>query len=261
MKTIKIGYISDTHGRHDLWESRLEMFSKRDGIDYVTEWDNLDLLIFCGDCSGRGYEWEIHDFLDWFSRHPAKEKVMISGNHDFFFDVELRSSRPRSSREESPEEQFSRVMSKYPDIHYLNDSSIELYGLKIWGSPITPWFHNWAFNRYRSRGKDYVAGGIKQHWNKIPDDTDILVVHGPPRGKLDLIVEKFRRPGENPNVGCDDLMDAINRVNPKMVSFGHIHEGYGTEVDGDIRFINASCLNEDYDPINPPQIFTMEVDI
>lgn len=259
MKDIKIGYISDTHGRHNTWRTRFDLFSNRIGMDLEKEWEELDLLIFCGDCSGRGYEWEIVDFMDWFSDQPAKEKVMISGNHDFFFDIEFRSKNPRSSREESPEEQLSRILRNYPDIHYLNDSSIELYGLKIWGSPITPWFHNWAFNRYRSQGKDYVAGGIKQHWNKIPNDTDILVVHGPPRGKGDLIVNKFRRSGENPNVGCDDLMDAIKRVQPKIVCFGHIHEGYGVIEEDNITYINASCLNEDYEPVNIPIIQTFNI--
>ena len=29
---------------------------------------------------------------------------------------------------------------------YLNDSSVELFGYKIFGSPWTPWFYDWAFN-------------------------------------------------------------------------------------------------------------------
>ena len=65
--------------------------------------------------------------------------------------------------------------------------------------------------------------------------------------------------GENPNVGCDDLLDAIKRVKPKLNVFGHIHEGYGKlEKDGTI-FVNASCLDDNYKTTNPPIILTLTI--
>lgn len=56
-------------------------------------------------------------------------------------------------------------------------------------------------------------------WNKIPDDTDILVTHTPPVGHGDLCCTGVR-------AGCVELLTTVQqRVKPKYHVFGHIHEG------------------------------------
>jgi len=60
----------------------------------------------------------------------------------------------------------------------LKDSVVEIDGVQIWGSHITPWFNDWAFNRGRE-------SEIKKHWNQRPDDTNVLVTHDPPFGTFD----------------------------------------------------------------------------
>jgi hypothetical protein len=40
-----------------------------------------------------------------------------------------------------------KLLAEYPTVIYLNDSGVEIDGLKFWGSPVQPYFHNWAFNR------------------------------------------------------------------------------------------------------------------
>ncbi|MEI6873153.1 MAG: UvrD-helicase domain-containing protein, partial [Verrucomicrobiota bacterium] len=64
----------------------------------------------------------------------------------------------------------------------LLNSGVTIEGLKIWGSPYSPRFFDWAFNC--DRGED-----IAQHWRLIPDDTDILITHGPPAGILDRTIQ------------------------------------------------------------------------
>jgi hypothetical protein len=55
----------------------------------------------------------------------------------------------------------------------------------------------------------------------IPDDTDVLITHGPPHGVLDAAMDGFL-------CGCEELLDAVTtRVKPRLHIFGHIHEGYG----------------------------------
>ena len=78
---------------------------------------------------------------------------------------------------------------------YLEDTSIDLLGYKIWGSPWTPWFHDWGFNS--RRGPE-----CKSHWDKIPDDTDIILTHGPPLAFGD-------RCDHGGYAGCLDLLEAI----------------------------------------------------
>ena len=65
------------------------------------------------------------------------------------------------------------------DCIYLQDSGVEIEGFKLWGIPWTPKFYNWAFMKNK-------GGEIGVVVNKIPNDTDILITHGPPFGRLDF---------------------------------------------------------------------------
>ncbi|MCX6317083.1 MAG: metallophosphatase domain-containing protein [Bacteroidetes bacterium] len=206
---MKFLAISDTHGKHT--SLRLP---------------EADMIIHAGDISGRGNRSEILYFLEWFESLPYRYKLFIAGNHDFYFE------------KNSDAEIFKLI----PDsIIYLNDTGIELEGIHIWGSPITPWFNNWAFNR--NRGMD-----IRTHWDMIPAETDILVTHGPPLGKLDQVAGGL-------HTGCADLLQRVEEVQPAFHIFGHIHEGYGLIKEGNTSYINASVLNERYSLENAPVIF------
>ncbi|MDX1909560.1 MAG: metallophosphatase domain-containing protein [Bacteroidia bacterium] len=199
--------ISDTHGRH-----------------HSVEVPPGDILIHAGDMSARGGYAEIADFMTWFAAQPHAYKICIAGNHDFL-------------AEQSPDLMRSLVP---PDCLYLENTTATVLGLRIWGSPVTPWFHDWAFNRHR--GDD-----IRHYWDMIPPDTDILITHGPPFGIRDLTVS-----GEL--VGCRDLNHRVWEVNPRLHVFGHIHEAYGvTEVAG-TRFVNASMLDIGYRPVHLPVV-------
>jgi Icc-related predicted phosphoesterase len=80
----------------------------------------------------------------------------------------------------------------------------------------------------------------------IPLNTDILITHGPPFGKLDYV------PYNNVNVGCEDLLARVQEIKPKIHVFGHIHEGYGYVFDGTTHYINAAVLNGRYEFRNKP---------
>lgn len=174
-----------------------------------------DLLIIAGDLTLSGSKNDTKDFATWVESLDYKEIVIIAGNHDAY----LTQHNP-----------FKRA-------HYLCDSGVELFGLKIWGSPYTPTFYNWYF--MKDRGEQ-----IKKHWDLIPNDTDILVTHGPPHGILDRSVDgKF--------CGCEELLKAVNRIKPKNHIFGHIHEQWGREeAIGETTFHNVSYCNEYYVPVN-----------
>jgi Icc-related predicted phosphoesterase len=167
--------------------------------------------------------------LNWFKKQEHPHKIFIAGNHDFFFERE----NPAAIEEIIP-----------AGVHYLQDSGVEINGYRIWGSPITPRFFNWAFNR--NRGEP-----IKKHWQMIKEPIDLLVTHGPPFGILDQVTNEQ-------NVGCKALLDRIRTIRPQVHVFGHIHESYGTTKSLGIRFINASLLNENYELTNRPIVFELE---
>lgn len=208
-KSLKVIAISDTHGYHD-------QLSLPSG----------DVLIHAGDVSSRGSEREIKDFLRWFGDQDFKFKIFIAGNHDFFFE----------------HAESDLIKSLIPDnVIYLNDSGISIDGLNIWGSPVTPWFFDWAFNRHR-------GAAIKTHWDLIPQNADILITHGPVYGILDRTIDGKR-------VGCEALKDAVNVIKPKVHICGHIHEGYGQIQTSDTLYINGSVLDVRYRLVNLPIVF------
>lgn len=187
-----------------------------------------DMIIHAGDSTSMGKAYEISQFSEWFVALPHKHKIFVAGNHDFLFE-----SNPSAA-----------LQFLDSSIIYLRDSLIEIEGLKIYGSPWQPWFYSWAFNLHRGEN-------IREKWKLIPEGVDILITHGPPFGLGDLTVG-----GEK--TGCKDLLDEIlKRVKPKYHVFGHIHEGYGEYSKNEIRFVNASMLNERYEPTNQAVVLDM----
>ena len=163
--------------------------------------------------------------------------VAIAGNHDF--DAQLR-----------PDE--TRALFESNGITWLQDSAASVNGLRFYGSPWQPWFYDWAFNFPR---EDLETGAVaRATWAKIPDDTDVLITHGPPHGILDKTFG-----GDDDRVGCPHLLAAI-RERPSIVAhvFGHIHEGYGELTAGGVHFVNAAtCDRPRYAPNQPPITFTV----
>lgn len=208
----KIVFISDTHSKHN--------HIPNDDIE------SGDIIIHSGDFSSRGYKHEVINFLSWFSDLNFRYKIFIAGNHDFLFQDDPKVC--------------SEILSKYPNVIYLQDNGVEVDGIKIWGSPWQPTFYNWAFNLPR-RGSEILS-----KWKMVPGDTDILITHGPPHGILDLI-------GDNTNCGCELLSVEVDQyIVPKIHSFGHIHYSYGTSKINETMYINASSLGEDYNYKNKP---------
>ena len=206
---MKFTVISDTHNKH----SSLNL-------------NGGDVLLHCGDFSGRGTAQQIIDFNDWLGAQNYTHKIVIAGNHDFMF-------------EKDPDQAQSLLSNAL----YLQDSSTEIKGLKIYGSPWQPWFYDWAFNL--QRGPE-----IAEKWALIPESTDILLTHGPPYGIGDIT-----KRGEH--AGCEDLLKRIQAIKPKVHCFGHIHEHSGQwEIDG-TKFINASTCDFDYKPLNPVYEFEL----
>lgn len=237
MDKLKFTCISDTHNKHkqmDIGEG--------------------DVLIHAGDATGRGESEEIIPFLNWFSKQKFLHKILIAGNHDFGFEKD-------SQRYEQ--------ICKDLGIIYLNDSGVTIEGINIWGSPVQPEFCNWAFNRridqhvVKDKDIDYyhvypqkIHPWIKPHWDLIPEDTHILITHGPALGILDE-VRDFD--GTSRFTGCPHLMDAIKKRKILAHIFGHIHEQYGVLCKDGVYYINASQLNRSYMHTNSPIFFEIDL--
>jgi len=205
---MKLCCISDTHGQHKQLN--------------LSPYSDCDVLIHAGDWtrSRIHYESEAADFVDWLEAQPFKHKLLIAGNHDFY-----------------PAEYPGRFkyMCDKRGIYYLQDSSITIEGINFYGSPWTPPFYDWAF----------MANEIKleEHYDTIPDGTDVLITHGPPHNILDKTLEGF-------HAGSFALTEATKRLDLKTHVFGHIHEGYGRKG----LSINCSMVTRDHRMTHQPII-------
>ena len=68
---MRIVVISDTHNQH----ARLKL-------------PKGDMLIQCGDFTGRGLIPEAASFLQWFIEQDFAHKILIAGNHDFLAEAD-----------------------------------------------------------------------------------------------------------------------------------------------------------------------------
>jgi len=240
---FRISHISDTHNKHTQLNGKLP---------------GGDLLIHSGDISSLGRQSEVERFIKWFGKQNYTHKVFIAGNHDMTFDRERllrdklayfegRTEYDTECAEGKPE-WLIELLDNLPDgVRYLENNSVTIEGINIWGSPYSPSFgYGWGFNA--DRGND-----ITQIWNEIPMDTDIVITHSPIYGYCDKTMNTYE------NVGCADLLHKLREVKPHLHFSGHIHEGYGYRPIGygdwsGYAFNGCTC-NLRYEALNPPITF------
>lgn len=186
-----------------------------------------DMLIVAGDLTAHNLYDEYLDFLDWMKEQDFRYKILVGGNHDGYLH--------------SDGMMFSALCKK-KKIRYLQDSSCVIKGYTIHGMPWTPTFMNWHFMADPAR--------MSMRVSLIPDKTDILVTHGPAWGLLDEC--------NGQNLGCKILRDRCESLdNLTLHVHGHIHSAYGKTWIGKDDFkgyqvVNASIMNQNYEPVNAP---------
>lgn len=219
---LRIVCISDTHGLHGK-------------IPFIPPGD---VLIHAGDLTNIGELKDIVSFRTFLASLPHRYQLIIAGNHDITIEKDFYCSDSgykrfhRSSykngllKGQLPEEYAQAcidelcrvdVSDEFHSYRYLQDEEMVLAGdgrsaIKVYGSPWQPPFCDWAFNAFPS--------AIREKWDLIPSDVDVLITHGPPHGILDSNDSGF-------SCGCPELLAQFGRIRPRLHVFGHIHEGYG----------------------------------
>lgn len=245
---MKVVLISDTHTRHKHLTSKAFKPGLPDG----------DLLIHAGDFTSVGQKGETISFIEWADQQASRYTygvVFIAGNHERSFDPKYFREHEDSdlwdnlSHLRKPTWLRNILSDLEPGrsrVTYLENQEIILGGIKIWGSPVTPWFYGekWAFNKQR-------GSEIKEVWDQIPADTDIIVTHGPVIGRHDYVPSAIKY------TGCEELKNKVEEIKPRLHVCGHIHEGHGEEMVGGIVYVNASICDRFYDPVNKPIVINL----
>jgi Icc-related predicted phosphoesterase len=217
--TCKIVALSDQHG-------------------FLPQVQPCELCLIAGDvcpvtdhCLDFQERWLKTTFDRWLADIPAERVIGIAGNHDFVFE-----HRPH-------------IRDAIRNWVYLEDSGITFRGLKIWGSPWQPRFGDWAFNLDEPE--------LAKRWALFSDDTDILVLHGPPFGYGDLTIDGH-------HAGSPSLLGRLEAIKPKLAVYGHIHEARGihcprADSPASEVWANVSIVNERYEPVHEPMAFDVTV--
>jgi len=184
-----------------------------------------DAVICAGDVGRMGTVDEMERFLRWFSALPHRHKLFTPGNHDGCLQRDA-----------------SILRAAFPDVRLLIDAGVVIDGVSFWGAPWTPTFHDWAF--MMPRGPALAA-----RWALIPEGTDVLITHGPPRRILDDVSD-YRGSGlldavggmddDERFAGCADLRARVREVRPRLHLFGHIHTQRGVVVEDTTTFVNCT---------------------
>ena len=198
-----------------------------------------DLLISCGDYSFKGEPWVVKDYHKWLNKQPAKHIISVNGNHELWVEKNFNEAKMIATE-------------ACPAVHFVEEGLVEIEGIKIWCSSYTPEFFDWAYNVPR-------GAEMKKHWDRIPDDVNILAIHGPPYKTLDELVYVDGTP-KGEFVGCADLPNRIKELKDlDLVFFGHIHANGNQEIHlNGVSYYNVSICDEMYYPSNPPRIVEYE---
>jgi predicted phosphodiesterase len=190
-----------------------------------------DLLLIAGDVCPLG-DHSVREqrtflegpFSEWLVATEADEIVGIAGNHDL-----LAADDPA-------------FVAGLPWT-YLFDGEAQVGDLRIWGTPHTVPYGDWAFMEPDVR--------LGRYFDAIPEGLDVLLTHGPPFGVCDLAVRGI-------HAGSEALRRALVRARPTVCVFGHIHEAHGEDTVSGIRCINAALVDERYLPSHRPIVLELE---
>jgi len=204
-RSLQIVLLSDTH----------ELFREVDVPDG-------DILLCAGDWTMQSRSLRsIVDFNKWLGELPHRHKIGVPGNHETYLQTDPANR------------------SLVTNAILLINEGVEIEGLRIWGSPVTPVGPAFAMGSAEERRRLYTT---------IPAETEVLITHGPPYGILDSSPD-FRIHG-----GDRELYDAVRRVKPLLHVFGHIHGGHGIFATEVTTFVNAALLGPDGDINHKPVV-------
>lgn len=225
---MKIIAISDTHNKH----KKLTI-------------PKCDVLIHAGDFTWDGKFSDVRKFIHWFASQPAEYKVLIAGNHELTLDDTYPKFNPK----------IKDLILNDPDIIYLENSETIIEGLKIWGTPWTPAYYNWAFNGITDENAPFERGiPLSRIYERIPEDVNILICHGPAYDILDRTLHGDSRQG---SVEMRKVTTKLDHL--RLYICGHIHESRGMEIaDGGVYYCNVASMDRDYEKLMDPVIIDID---
>lgn len=213
--------------------------------------NNVDALLICGDICPLSFDrdyymcdfWLKNDFTQYIKKLNCEKVIIIPGNHDFIFWYAYKKISTNS-----------KVIQEYLFGNELNDKLTLLIddyiiydNKKIYGTPWCPELKNWAFYGFSAM--------LDNKFSLIPEDTNILLTHCPPKNEdSGIVLQKCKN--QNRDFGCQELTNAISKLNIDYVFCGHIHSGnHNVTYLNNTEIYNVSILDEFYYETYKPLIY------
>ena len=132
-------------------------------------------------------EWLGKDIKKW----DKNEKLVISGNMDGFALENSDNSNSNNSYNYSQKWQNNENLENdnvgseiFSNAVYLENNTYIIHGFKFYGLPNTPKF----VGGFQLQNENHEC----QIYKQIPNDIDVLISHGPPKGILDITSRGIR---------------------------------------------------------------------
>lgn len=191
-----------------------------------------DLLLIGGDLINRSTEDEYAAFSEWLATLNYEKIVITPGNHDTLL------------------QQAPRNWPVIENIELLIDQHTTYRSLKIYASPWTIKFP--GQNPLACAFTTLTDTTIKEYFDNIPLDTDILLTHSPPLA----INSSTLYHSEGGSLTLRNVTDHLPQL--KLHVFGHIHEAKGLTMRHNVASphlaINAAYVDRAYIPVGYTRI-------
>ena len=130
---------------------------------------NGDVLIHAGDLTNAGTVKEVQAQLDWLAGLPHREKILIAGNHDSYFDAKSRKDEDKGKK------------LNFRSLHYLENKAITLKfkggrKLNFYGAPDIP----------KCGGSDMASVSSFPVMDQA-DDSDFNMIDRPTLGRIEYL--------------------------------------------------------------------------
>lgn len=221
-----------------------------------------DLLIHSGDLCNNGTIEEIQQTINWIKTLPHPKKVVISGNHDGYFDPKSRCT------DDDKRFMFLRERFEYQNEkdRYDGGGGFNAKDVFDWGDDIYYLEHDCVTISFPPQGQVQVESAEGQvekekettkkrtltiygapnipeivkfgpeHAFTYPPNKDIWknTIHDTNNDNIDILITHTPPQSHldlSPvySTGCPYLLSETWRIRPKLHVFGHIHAGYGCE--------------------------------
>lgn len=217
---------------------------------YLPTIEPCELLLICGDSVPLDYQanskktkkWYDTVFRKWASELPCDKVLFIAGNHELHFPGKKII--------------YESLFSKDDKITYLCHSeyihkSKDGKEYKIFGTPYCKVFGNWAYM--------YPDDTLRQVFNEIPENLDILITHDQPYGFGDILLQEDCYWADGSHIGNKPLLEAILTKQPRFQFNGHLHSCSHEQIMiNSTTHYNVSMKDEKYNPVYEPLYLEIE---